>query len=66
MIVGTVDKFARLAYEDEAATMFGNVEWYDARAGITGPGRHRETGVGEVTVALQRPSVQVTRLIGLS
>ena len=33
MIVGTVDKFARLAYEDEAATMFGDLEWYHARSG---------------------------------
>ncbi len=33
MIVGTVDKFARLAYESEAATMFGHVECYHARSG---------------------------------
>lgn len=34
MIVATVDKFARLAFEGEAATLFGHVEYYHARSGF--------------------------------
>lgn len=33
MVVATVDKFARLAYEPLAASMFGNVEYYHAKFG---------------------------------
>ncbi len=33
MIVATVDKFARLAYEPLAASIFGNVEYYHAKYG---------------------------------
>lgn len=34
MIVATVDKFARLAFEGEAATLFGHVDFYHARSGF--------------------------------
>jgi len=33
LVVATVDKFARLAFEGEAATLFGNVTHYHARFG---------------------------------
>ncbi len=33
LIIATVDKFARLAFEGEAATMFGNVTHYHSRHG---------------------------------
>jgi hypothetical protein len=34
MVIATVDKFARLAFESEAATLFGHVEHYHARSGF--------------------------------
>lgn len=33
LVIATVDKFARLAYEGEAATLFGNITHYHARYG---------------------------------
>jgi len=33
LVIATVDKFARLAYEEEAATLFGNVTHYHSRFG---------------------------------
>lgn len=33
LVVATVDKFARLAFEPRAASMFGNVEYYHSRWG---------------------------------
>ncbi|MEW6277561.1 MAG: DISARM system helicase DrmA [Candidatus Eremiobacterota bacterium] len=42
LVVATVDKFARLAYEPRAATLFGSVEHYHARDGYYRAGSPRE------------------------
>ena len=33
MVIATVDKFARLAFEERASSIFGNVEWYNQHLG---------------------------------
>ena len=52
LVVATVDKFARLAFEGEAATLFGNVTHYHARFGYYREGcppDHPQTATGNAS-----------------
>lgn len=44
LLISTVDKFARLAYESRAASLFGNVEYYHAHEGFYREGCFRARG----------------------
>lgn len=44
LVISTVDKFARLAYEGEAAALFGNIDHYHARYGYYRKGHPPVTG----------------------
>lgn len=43
LLISTVDKFARLAFEPRAANLFGNVEYYHAHEGFYREGCLRQT-----------------------
>ena len=44
LLISTVDKFARLAFEPRAANLFGNVEYYHAHEGFYRQGCLRQSG----------------------
>lgn len=62
LVVATVDKFARLAFEGEAATLFGNVTHYHSRFGYyreACPPDHPQTVTGNASEGFYRHPVQI-------
>ncbi len=62
VVVATVDKFARLAYEPKAAQIFGNVTHYDEeygffREGVLSNTDHRKVGDSHIAGRLDPPSL---------